>query len=91
MTIRINTKSKEIFAGDSFAKQNRTISIILMLTVSLILKNSWKMIKTYFSNKRLNSNKIFLSEKERLIKDTVGLATAMNDYFVNIKQTIGLK
>ena len=91
MTIRINTKSKEIFAGDSFVKQNRTISIILMLTVSLILKNSWKMIKTYFSNKRLNSNKIFLSEKERLIKDTVGLATAMNDYFVNIKQTIGLK
>ena len=49
------------------------------------------MIRTYFSNKGLNSNKIFLSEKEKLIKDPVGLPTAMNDYFVNIKQTIGLK
>ena len=91
MTIRINIKNKEIFAWDSFAKQKRTTSIILMLKVSLILKNSWKMIRTYFSNKGLNSNKIFLSEKEKLIKDPVGLPTAMNDYFVNIKQTIGLK
>ena len=49
------------------------------------------MIKAYFSNKRLNCNKIFLYEKGRLIKDPVAVATAMNDYFVNITQTIGLK
>ena len=30
-------------------------------------KKFWKMIKPYFSNKGLNSNKIFLSEKGRLI------------------------
>ena len=54
-------------------------------------KKFWKTIKPYFSNKGLNSNKIFLSEKGRLIKDPVAIATTMNDYFVNITQTIGLK
>ena len=49
------------------------------------------MIKAYFSNKRLNCNKIFLSEKGRLTKDPAAVATAMNDYFFNITQTIGLK
>ena len=54
-------------------------------------KKFWKTIKPYFSNKGLNSNKIFLSETGRLIKDPVVVATTMNDYFVNIMQTIGLK
>ena len=55
------------------------------------IKKIWKTIKPYFCNKRLNSNKIFLSEKGRLIKDPVAIATTMNDYFVNITVTIGLK
>ena len=54
-------------------------------------KEFWKTIKSYFSNKGLNCNKIFLSEKGMLIKDPVAIATTMNDYFVNITQTIGLK
>ena len=54
-------------------------------------KNFWKTIEPYFSNKELNSNKIFLSEKGRLIKDPVSIATTMIDYFVNITQSVGLK
>ena len=54
-------------------------------------KEFWKTIKPYFSNKGLNFNKIFLSEKGRLIKDPVAVAKTMNDYFVNNMQTIGLK
>ena len=54
-------------------------------------KKFWKTIKPYFSNKGLNSNKIFLSEKGRLIKDPVAIATTMNDYSVTLKQTVGLK
>ena len=42
-------------------------------------KKFWKTIKPYFSNKGLNSNKIFLSEKRRLIKDLGAIATTMND------------
>ena len=49
-------------------------------------------MKHQLSNKGLNSNKIFLSEKGRLIiKDPVAIAATMNDYFVNITQTIGLE
>ena len=54
-------------------------------------KKFWKTIKPYFSNKGLNSNKIFLSEKGKLINDPVAIATTTNDYFVNITQTIALK
>ena len=57
----------------------------------VIPKKFWKTSKPYFSNKGLNSNKILLSEKGRLIKDHVAITTTMNDYFVNITQTIGLK
>ena len=42
-------------------------------------KKFWRTIKLYFSNKGLNSNKIFLSEKGRLIKDTVAIGTSMNE------------
>ena len=51
----------------------------------------WKTIKSYFSNKGLYSNKIFLSEKGRLTKDAVAIATTVNDYFVSMTQTIGPK
>ena len=51
----------------------------------------WKTIKSYFSNKGLYSNKIFLSEKGRLKKDAVAIATTVNDYFVSMTQTIGPK
>ena len=54
-------------------------------------KKFWKTIKPYFSNKVLYSNKISLSEKGRLIKDPVAVATTVNDYFVKIMQTVGLK
>ena len=54
-------------------------------------KKFWKTIKPYLSNKGLNSSKIFLSEKGRPLKDPVTVATTMNDYFLNITQTIGLK
>ena len=53
-------------------------------------KKFWKTIKPYFSNKRLNSNKILWSEK-RFVKDPIAVETTMNDYFVNITQTIRLE
>ena len=54
-------------------------------------KKFWKTIKPYLSNKGLNSNKKFLSEKGRQMKDPAVVATTMNDYFVNITETIRLK
>ena len=54
-------------------------------------KKFWKTIKRYFNNKGLNSNKIFLSEKGRLIKNPAAIAATMNEYSVNITKTAGLK
>ena len=42
MTTGINIKNKKKYALNSFAKQNRTISITLILKVSVIQKNSGK-------------------------------------------------
>ena len=42
------------------------------------------MIKPYLSNKELNSNKKFLSEKGRLIKDPAAIAATMNDYLIHV-------
>ena len=91
MTIGININSKEIFAQNSFAKQNRTTLINIDIKGVSDTKKFWKTIKPFFSKKGLNSNKIFLSEKGGLIKDPVAITTTMNDYFLNITQTIGLK
>ena len=66
-------------------------TIIFILKLSVILKKFWKTIKPYFSDKGAKFNKIFLSEKGRIIKDSVAIATTMNDYFVNITQTIRRK
>ena len=54
-------------------------------------KKFWKAIKLYFSNEGSNSDKIFLSKKGKLIKDPAAIAATMNDYFVNITKTMGLK
>ena len=42
-------------------------------------KKFWRMIKLYFSNKGLNSNKKFRSEKGRPINDTLAIGTSMNE------------
>ena len=43
-----------------------------------------KTIKSFFSNKGLNSNKLMLREKDFVVADEKALATLMNNYFVNI-------
>ena len=55
----------------------------------MTLKNFGKRLN--LQKQGLNSNKIFLSEKGRLIKDPAEIATTINEYFVNITETIELK
>ena len=51
----------------------------------------WKAIKSFFSNKGLNSNKLMLREKDVVVADERALATLMNNYFVNITTDLDLK
>ena len=54
-------------------------------------KKLWKIIKPFFSNKGLSSNKLILGEKDFLNTDEKTLATLMKKYFVNIKADLDLK
>ena len=51
----------------------------------------WKTIKSYFSNKGLNSNRLLLKEKGNLVSDEKELATIMNNFFINITKDLELK
>ena len=55
------------------------------------LSDNRKFWKTIFSNKGLNSNKLMLKEKNRLITEKKELATVMNTFFVNITKSLDLK
>ena len=54
-------------------------------------KKFWEIIKPFFNNKGLNSNKLILREKDVLITDEKALATLMNKYFVNITADLDLE
>ena len=53
----------------------------------------WKTIKSFFSNKGLNSNKLMLREKGVVVvvADEKALANLMNNYFVSITADLYLK
>ena len=51
----------------------------------------WKTIRSFFSNKGLNSNKLMLKENNKLITVEKELATVMNTFFVNITESLDLK
>ena len=53
-------------------------------------KDFWKSIKPLVSNKSNNANNdILLVENDVIITNTLDVSTAINDYYVNITQTIG--
>ena len=53
-------------------------------------KKFWKTIKTFFSDKSSNSEKISSIEKDRVIIDDSKIAEIFNQYFSNTVQDLGL-
>ena len=51
----------------------------------------WKIIKPYFTNKGLNSNKPLLKETGNLVSNEKQLATIMKSFFINITKCLELK
>ena len=47
--------------------------------------------QTIFSNNSLNSNKLMLKENNQLITEEKELATVMNNFFINITESLDLK
>ena len=50
-----------------------------------------KIIKPFFSDKRMNSNKMMMIEKDKLLSEEGSIAEAMNNYFVAISKSLNLK
>ena len=51
----------------------------------------WKIMKLFFSNEGLNSNKLTLKENKLLITGEKELSTVTNTFFVNITESLDLK
>ena len=51
----------------------------------------WKIMKLFFSNKGLNSNKLTLKENKLLITEEKEWTTVTNTFFVNITESLDLK
>ena len=51
----------------------------------------WKTIKPYFSNKGLNSNRLFLKEKGNLVSNEKQLANMMSNVCITITKDLELK
>ena len=51
----------------------------------------WKTIKPYFSNKGLNSNRLFLKEKGNLVSNEKQLANIMSNVSITITKDLELK
>ena len=51
-------------------------------------KTFWNTIKPFMTNKvKINSNKIILEEREKVISNTEGLVEIFNNYYINIAET----
>ena len=50
----------------------------------------WKIIKTFFLDKGMNSNKMMIIEKDKLSEERF-IAEVMNNYFVEISKSLNLK
>ena len=53
-------------------------------------KTFWKSVKSFFSNKGLNSNKILLVEGNEIVNGDGKIATIMSRYFTNITKHLNL-
>ena len=51
----------------------------------------WKTVKPYFSDKRLNSNRITLLKINLVLTDHKNIVNIMNNCFINITKNLNLK
>ena len=51
----------------------------------------WKIIKPFFSDNGMNSNKVMMIEEDKLLSEQSSIAEIMNNYFVDISKSLNLK
>ena len=53
-------------------------------------KKFWKTVKPFFSDKSYSQNEIVLTQGERIISDDVEVTETMNEFFVNVTDSLGI-
>ena len=63
------------------------------LDISLVTDNKkfWKTVKPFFSEKSQSQDKIILTEGKRIISNDVEVAETMNELFVTVTDSLGIK
>ena len=51
----------------------------------------YKIIKAFFSDKGMNSNKMMIIEKDKFLSGKGSIAEVINNYFVDISESLNLK
>ena len=54
-------------------------------------KKFWKTCKPFFSTKDTPSEKMTLVENGEVLSDDIDIAECMNDYFINITETLNIR
>ena len=95
-------KNKSVNSWNSYKVQRNFCTNLLRKTKRLYFDNLdknnlydtkkfWKTIRPYFSDKGINSSRLFLEEKGELLENNQKIAETLNNYFVNITKTLKLK
>ena len=77
--VKVLCQTKEKYCSDINVKSNSDN------------KSFWKTIKTFFSNKGLNTNNMMLVEDNETVREEEITANIMNDHFKNITAQLKLK
>ena len=86
-----STQKVTLFPVDLLRKTKR--SYFEQINIKDIRENKkfWKTIKPFFRNKGINSNKLMLTDNDKLISEEPLLARIVNEYFTNITKNLNLK
>ena len=86
-----NYKKQSNFCVSLFCNTRKAYFQKLNIKDLTDIRKFWERIKSFFSSKSLNSNKLMLREKYVIIPDKKALATLINNYFVNTTADLDLK
>ena len=86
-----NYKKQRNFCTNPFKKSKQNYFGQLDMKHLNDNRKFWKIIKPFFSDKGMNSNKMMIIEKDKVLSEERSIAKVMNNYFADISKSLNLK
>ena len=83
-------KTQRNYCGNLLRKSKKQYFSNINISDVTDNKSFWKYVKSYFSNKGSNSNKITLVENDALITNDRVISKTMNKFFINTTKKLNL-